>query len=48
MTCSPIHATWLGGAFLAQQPDFEQQVVTRAMYEENGPERLLQYAFHSS
>ncbi|KNB46467.1 hypothetical protein JH06_0794 [Blastocystis sp. subtype 4] len=35
------------GAFLAQQPGFEQEVVTRTVYEENGPERLLPYAFQS-
>ena len=47
LICSPIHATWLGGAFLAQQPGFEQEVVTRTVYEGNGPERLLPYAFQS-
>ena len=45
---SPCLDTWRGGAAIARQPDFLQNVVTRFDYEENGPLRLLSSAFTSS
>ena len=45
---SPCLDTWRGGATIARQPDFLQNVVTRFDYEENGPLRLLSSAFTSS
>ena len=45
---SPCLDTWRGGAAIARQPGFQQRVVTRFDYEENGPLRLLSSAFTSS
>ena len=47
LRCSSIGDTWRGGALLARRPEFASQVVTRAMYEENGASRVLYNAFQS-
>lgn len=36
LVCSPICYPWEGGKLLAENPDFEEMVVTRDDYEENG------------
>lgn len=38
---------WRGGYLIAQQPTFIQHCITRDMYEENGPSRLLASAFQT-
>lgn len=34
--CSPITYAWEGGCLMAQDPDFENMVLTRQDYEEQG------------
>lgn len=35
-SCSPICYSWEGGKLLAHSPDYDEIVVTREDYEENG------------
>lgn len=44
----PIGDTWRGGALLAQEENFRNVVISREMYEENGPLRLLTSAFQKN
>lgn len=36
ISCSPICYAWEGGKLLAHSPDYDEMVVTRDDYEENG------------
>lgn len=36
LLCSPICYSWEGGKLLAHSPDYDEIVVTREDYEENG------------